>query len=441
MKRLVIGTLLFLATAAVGLLAVWTTINLAGGSDLEQWIGRQIVGVLGNYINPEITFRRLDYQAPYTVQIDDLRLTAQDQPMITVDRIELTLAEIPASGQPIQIQRIGLTRPQVHFVRADEGGFIGWSNFVKQKSIEEPESVQPGQRFSDILVLREITFDDGALVYDDGTGNPMTLPALDLAMKTEPAADAPGWYTLAADCRHAELFELVFDGRLNLDTATLAINRVTLDTSLTEGEYATLPPQLQKTMREHEVRGALALEASGEIPFSTPEDAQLNLTLKLTDARAVFGERKFEAGIAQLDLQTTDGDPEAGLAEGRLDVTKARLMSIPIIADALAIGSKLTPNLDVQATDEAKATFTLHRQRLHLSDAELSSELLQVTGRGDIHYDGRLDLRLTIGALGKTEARLGAIGDAIRSVREAIAQYHVQGTVSKPTIAVKPLGT
>ena len=193
MKRL----FTYAGVAALALFAVvagvWIYIGRTGGSGLEQCIGGQIVGVLESHITPQVAFKSLDYQAPKTVVIDELTLTSEGQPILAVKRALLELAEIPREGQPILIQRIELDGPNLQFLTDAHGDFVGWGHFVKQEVIEQPESVPPGRRFSDILVLRHVAIRNGQVLYNDTAGGqePMTLPGIEMNLDTPPDAAAP----------------------------------------------------------------------------------------------------------------------------------------------------------------------------------------------------------------------------------------------------------
>ena len=90
-RKLVV--LLLLVAVCVGLL--WLYVGRTGGTELEQWIGRQIVGMLESHLEPRIEFDRIDYQAPKTVVVDRLAFVSSRERIMSIERILLTLAEIP----------------------------------------------------------------------------------------------------------------------------------------------------------------------------------------------------------------------------------------------------------------------------------------------------------------------------------------------------------
>src|SRR4029079_12406843 len=137
-------------------------IGRQGSTDIEQWSGQQLVGVIENQINPQVTFGSLDYQAPYTVVIDKLALTSAGRALIHVDRAVLELAEIPQRDKPILIQKIELTSPHVLLAQNRSGGLVGWGNFVKPRP--DRQAAPPGRRPSDVLRLRHVGIRDGQLV-------------------------------------------------------------------------------------------------------------------------------------------------------------------------------------------------------------------------------------------------------------------------------------
>lgn len=439
MRKLFLA-LVLLAIAAMTTSVIWRTVGSAGTSGLENWIGRQIVGVLQNYITPQIAFESLDYQAPATVIIQPLTLTADGQPMITVQRIELTLAERPRRGEPIQIERIHLTRPQVNFVRNDAGDFIGWSNFVRSSPQTTPTTPATHTRFSDILVLRRVEIDNGTLLYDDAdpTTAPMTLPGISVALNTAPEPDQPGWYALDGSMGRPELFELDLTSRVNVNTSVLDISALTFSAGLTEDAYGSFPPALQNSLRTHNIQGHLRLTLAGHLPLNTPLQASGHCDASIDNLRVTSGNRIWSAKTCQLNIQTANDG--ALPATGNLNVDGARLMHLPIVAQFLDVLDKATPGLEANPTDQARVEFTLHEDHAELTKAEVLSTVIALRGTGQVNYAGTLDLRVNAGVLERVESKLGALGDLIGAVRDKLIAYKVTGNVSAPKVTVSTLG-
>jgi hypothetical protein len=298
-----IVAVLFLMAVAAGGFALWTRLGQTGSSDLENWIGRQVAAVLEGYITPKVSFESIDYEAPYAVTLEELTLTADDRKIILVDRIFLELAEIPRAGAPLKIQRIELDGPQARFIRNGDGGFVGWSGFVRPEVQQDPDSVPSGGRFSDVLRLRSMVIRGGRLLYDDAVagGEPMVLSGIDLRFDTPPLKDQPGCYALTGVLSHKPLFHVDVDAEIDLDKAVLGFNSLKFEAVVGEAQYAALPPAVQDLLRRHRVRGELSATVEGELPLLDPKAATLNVASQLRNGYVSHGD--VSVPIGQLDVR------------------------------------------------------------------------------------------------------------------------------------------
>ncbi|MHC4445065.1 MAG: hypothetical protein ACYTF1_09795 [Planctomycetota bacterium] len=305
MKRILITFLILIVGAACGLLGLWYYIGREGSTDIEQWIGRQVVAIIEGHVTPTVNFDTLDYQAPQTVVIENLALAAENQQILSVDRVLLELAEIPKEGKPIQIQRIDLHKPRLKFSVVPPGDLVGWSGFVRQ----DLDAVPQGQRLSDVLVLREVTIRDGLVVYDDAdpSSEAMTLPGINLILNTAQLSDEPGWYKLAGTFKRDPIVNVDINGRINLDTGLLDIKDLKLNASLSEEQYATLPPPIQKLLRRHQVLGRLTAEFQGKIPLTDPQQTQGQVKINLENGNFAYKNTSWPIGRLQMNATLPKG--------------------------------------------------------------------------------------------------------------------------------------
>jgi hypothetical protein len=317
-----------------GGVGLWYYLGHAGPSRLEQWIGQQIVTVVEGYVTPRIEFKTLEYQAPRTVVIDGLRFTAEDHPILALDRIVLELAEIPRVGQPILIQRVDVTRPQLQFVSDRSGGLVGWSHFVRPGVHRNPPP--PGRRFSDILVLRNVSIDDGQVLYDAADGSPpMHIPGITLKLNTPKIENQPGCYQLAGVLERVPIFHVNVDGRINLDTGVLDLASLDLKATMGEEQYGTLPPQAQQFLREHQVQGALALNLQGQIPLADPAKSDGHIRADVQGARFAYAGLTVPAEHIQLEAQLPAGPVQLDLASVALGAGDHSFFSLKRLAMAV----------------------------------------------------------------------------------------------------------
>ncbi|UCD27576.1 MAG: hypothetical protein JSV03_10710, partial [Planctomycetota bacterium] len=309
MKRILIIVVIIIVATACGLLAFWSYIGRAGSTDIEQWIGKQIVSIIESHVTPTVGFDTLDYQAPRTVIVENLALTAENQQILSVDRMLLELAEIPQKGKPIQIQRIDLHKPRLKFSAVPDGGFVGWSGFVRQEVRQNLDSVPQGLRLSDVLVLREVTIRDSMVVYDDTdpSSETMTLPGINLILNSSPLPDAPGWYKLAGSFKREPIFNVDIDGRINLDNGLLDLKDLKLNASLGEEQYATLPPQIQKILRRHQILGRLSTAFQGKIPLTKPRQTEGQVQINLENGNFAYKNSSWPIGQLRLSVTLPSG--------------------------------------------------------------------------------------------------------------------------------------
>lgn len=306
MKRIFKAASIVVAILVMTALGIWWYIGRSGSSALEAWIGGQIIGVLESYINPQVAFRDLDYQAPRTVVVEDMSFTTADDRIMHIDRVLLELAEIPRRGKPIKIQRVELTRPHVQFLTTSAGRLAGWGDFVRQQAVKDPKSVPEGRRFSDILVLRHVAIRDGEVIYNDGRNEPMILPGIELAFDTPPVEGKPGEYRLVGTFQRRPLFEVELDGTLNLDTALLDIASLRFDGELDESGYGTLPPAVQAFLRRHRVLGRLVASWKGRIPLGDLDGVAGEAKVRLTNAQVGAGGEALAVGSIDYALTLPD---------------------------------------------------------------------------------------------------------------------------------------
>lgn len=442
MKRLLAILVIVALAAACGLLAMWNTLASGESSELEQWIGRQVVGVLEGYITPRVSFERLKYRPPLGVEVEPLALTVGEEALISVERLLLELAEVPKSGQPIRIKRIELYRPRVSFIRGADGELVGWGDFVKRTAVQSPDSVPEEHRLSEVLVLEHVEIHDGTIAYRaaDSEMPPMELPGIDLVLETTPRADDDGWYEVKGRSRHEPLYVLDFDTRLNLDHGELDVERLGIELTLSSASYEIFPPDMQNTLRRHEVRGELSASAKGRVPLAGPQAGKGDIQLDLADAHIRYGGRVFSAEDMKLTVALFGADtPPFG--NGRLTITNARLVDLPLVSTiGRALAKAPLPRNLAKATDRASFDFGIHEDRLNATRFELVSTLIAMRGTGSVYYDGGLDLLVNAGMLEMVQSRTSVVGELFGRLTDKLVKYRVTGTVGRPRIGVKPLG-
>ncbi|HRX84636.1 MAG TPA: hypothetical protein P5572_06405 [Phycisphaerae bacterium] len=339
-RTLLIAILVVVGALIAGGAALWYRVGESGTSDLEQWLGRQVVGIIEAHITPRVAFESVDYQAPKTVVVTGLDVSTNGTSLITVKRLLLELAEIPSKGEPIQIQRIELDEPVLQFRAKASGGFSGWSNFVQPGDKPAPA----GQRLSDVLVLRHVAITDGAIVYANAStsGSAMRLPGVNVTLKTQPTPDEAGWYALAGSLERAPLLKVDVDARINLDTAELDLAKLAMDVTLAEDKYDVLPPQLQELLRAHDVQGEFALSVKGRVPLKSPQEATGEVHAELRQARAMYAGVTVPLDDLTADVRLPQNTVDLGLRGVSVEYAGRTMLAL----DALQLAATGIPGLD-----------------------------------------------------------------------------------------------
>jgi hypothetical protein len=325
--RRIIRISIFTVAALVALAAagVWY-VGRTGSSAVEGWIGAQLQEMVNARLNPQLQFDSLDYTYPASVSVQNLRLVAdhdgQAVAIIRASQAQLTLAKTPRVGEPIVLEQIILQQPEVRLIALAPRSkkLVGFSDFVRDDAAKDPAK---RRRLSEVLQIRLIRIDGGAVVYDPllADAQPMRLDDIHLQLAVSP--DEAGRYLLNASLLRRPLLEWKVRCQLDADARTLHNIDATMSAEVKPQDNAHLPPQLAKLLQEHEVTGRLAARIAGSMPLKNAEYGNLSGYVQLTDAHVAIGEHRCPVdrlsaelllGNGQLVLQSLSLDALGGSA-------------------------------------------------------------------------------------------------------------------------------
>ncbi len=376
MKFLKRGILICFAGAVLLIAAIliyWST----GSTSIESWIGSQLLSMCGGYLNPELHFKKITYVRPRTVLLDELSLTSPDPEnagqsvtILAVKQAQIELTEIPRRGQPIRFSQITLDSPEFRAIAVKPGGggagggFAGYSNFIKGSGTpaaagstpppaSQPATAAAPMKLSDVLLIRKIQIKNGLVRYDPRLENAkaMQLDNINTTLDFAPvAADAAngGRYSLQTTIARDPVFKLELEGKMDIDTITFDLSKLTLNLNLSEENAHFLPPEIQQVLHEFEITGLLQASAAGTIPMADFKQSRLQSTLTLSKAQAAGG--KYRIGI---DSFTST----ANLADGAMVLQNA---------DATLLGGTLHAAGNVPLDPAAPAQLTLEANGLQI---------------------------------------------------------------------------
>ncbi len=281
---------------------------------VDDWVGRQLAGIANVYLVPRLNFDRLRYERPGTVVVTGATLTAPDSTTVAdLGTLTVTLAEVPLIGRPIVIERLTVERGSVNLIRdPSTGAFKGLVPILKVTPRDKAarEAVPEEFRLSRVFRLRKIALRDCGVRFDAGTGSPpMVLAGIttDLDIAPAPGGAEPGWYTLSLVAGRAPSLRADLNGRFNIDTLTMQLDKGDLSIKVDANTLATLPPELQKWLGDHEATGQAAMSVNGTIPLLDPGGSDARATIALSDFRFAAGDYRFPIDRLRADLALSRG--------------------------------------------------------------------------------------------------------------------------------------
>lgn len=305
----IVAVLALLVVIGVGVVVFTLT---RGGTNLDNWLAQQVVGIANYYLVPEIAFDRFRYDAPGTLTLENATLTAPDGTVVVdATAIEITLAKTPRIGEPIEISRVTLSSPEVNLIQDASGGFKGLAPFVRQQRVREQDRAPNDVRLSNVLRIRKLTMVDGGMTFQPASGDPpMEVRGLALDLDIEPATEAGeqgSWYAIAAQANRAPIFDFALEGRFDIDNLIADVESLSFETTLDDNSYASLPPQLQTFLRQYDARGNFAIDLRGYVPVRDFNAMDVIANIRLEDFNIAQGEYRLPIAIAAIDAQMEDG--------------------------------------------------------------------------------------------------------------------------------------
>lgn len=306
--------------------ALWVALRSRGDQRLDEWIGRQLVGITNAYLVPQLDFGTLRYESPLTVRLTDVVLVAPDRTrVLDIPGLVIALAEIPRPGQPLRIARVEIAGGRVNLTRIPPAngrpaGFKGLSPFVKGQGGRG--EVDPNYRLSNVLRLERVTLRDCAVRFDPGDGSGvMELAglALDMGVSRAEGYAEQGWYAIRLDSGRAPGAVIHVDGAVNIDSMAADLKTTTLSIDVSPETIGTLPPALQDLLRTYDASGRLALSAGGRLETDDLAASTLDATLELTG---------FNIGVGDFRFPIDRATARAGLSGGVLDIPEFNVEAI-----------------------------------------------------------------------------------------------------------------
>jgi hypothetical protein len=205
---------------------------------------------------------------------------------------------------------------------------------------------------------------------------------------------------------------------------------------------------------EAEVQGTLALNSPGldvdvrcVINRMVLDDTIRDGTTAAREPK--FGGRmnaQFAAAVPIKSLATTQPIGGETWGRGKIEVDQGRLVNLPVIG---ALGRAITKSTSWikgrggkgKGTERAALAFELRGRQAQCHDMIYVGDVFAARGHGVVAFDKKLDLIVNAGPLEKMQWLLGGkVGGVFAKVTDAIAGYHVTGTIGQPDVGVQLAG-
>ena len=247
---------------------------------------QKLESAVSNNLHARLEIGSLLYQFPYGVIVRDAKFIADDPSspngatLLSVKKLDLSLAKLPLGSGPIVIQSFTVTEPVVHVIRREDGTLLG-SHLVKR----EKEAARPRERLklSDVLQLRHFDLADASIIYEDRTRpdrKPMEWRNIGARLNLHPQSGSRYAFRFAADSKPNAEIEL--KGAADIDSLIVDLETLAINADVRRDQSSSaLPAQLQGVFDELGIEGAVRLQASGQVPLKDPKDGHLALNVVL----------------------------------------------------------------------------------------------------------------------------------------------------------------
>ncbi len=348
-RWLLVTAALLLVTLSIagGILALtaWK-VGQVGSTAVEAWAGRWLKARIEENLNLRLHIDDLDYQYPLTLMVHGLRIEADDSrtagatlDLLVAQQAELTLAQIPETGQPLLIERMIVQSPEVRLIEDPVGfGYLGFNALTPEVAIpgqthltedgqsplgenatpSTPEtnnaeasadaqtdggkksrvyadddlpSLMNGELVpADVtsattlpIQLRRLEMIDGYVEYQRAFpgAEPILLDGIQIASDLLPEGDDRYAYTIGIE-RAPELV-VQHAGTIDVHNLLLDVSQLAIRLKLDGAGDQSLPMAVRRLLQQKRVRGDYRFDIAGRVPLGDPLASDLQLTAEFDD--------------------------------------------------------------------------------------------------------------------------------------------------------------
>ena len=126
---------------------------------------------------------------------------------------------------------------------------------------------------------------------------------------------------------------------------------------------------------------------------------------------------------------------------GTFSIRQGRIDNLPVLGPVVtSISHTLSQTIggDGRAlTDTADGSFSFAGKGVQINSFAGTSGAMAIRGSGMIGFDRQLDLRINAGPMERLQNSLGGLGALWASASDAVAGYHVGGTLDSPSVSME----
>ena len=293
------------------LIAILGIAYLAIPPIVEPTLAKKLQAMVSERLHAQLAMGEFDYEIPYTLHLTKARLILRDRDdvpaLLSVDKLDVTLAKLPQKGKPLVIRALHIHHPKVSMVRAPSGELIGHDIVIK----EPPKPEEPRHKLSELFELRGVKIDDGEIYFED---------------RTKPSEPAMEWTGISTDLNITPKDKALYDyhfavnndpvltfeagGSMQIDELLLKIDKLAMHAGVASNTAKTpLPAVMQKFVDKFKIKGELDLTGNANLPLRQLKEAQATGHLQLHGASAQVKELSFDGLMLKLDGGRSATDP------------------------------------------------------------------------------------------------------------------------------------
>ncbi len=284
----------------------------------------------------------------------------------------------------------------------------------------------------------------GALTLDKEKYSIMPPPVQELLRKHE----VRGSLTLSVSGRAPlkDLFGAELSVRAVLDDAYAAVGEYQLPVDRIEVSAETADRKLDATLAAELLDGDIDGRAEIELAGAMPVNASWQV--KSIEIREMLREAVQE-GVPQYagkvfisgSAKARSKDMPASLSgSGNFSITQGNLTFLPGFTDLVRKVALNASFAQPSFAHKAGGDYVIQPHAIRIEQMEIETDWMAARVRGEIGFDGQIDLDVNAGPLEKLQAVLGRVGEFFGQITDTLVTYRVHGPMMKPMITVRPFG-